>query len=49
LQASVDRDTEGKLSAISDSYNSNKDATVKKLIDRVVLVKAELHRNLKKE
>jgi V-type H+-transporting ATPase subunit G len=37
-----------KLEAITDSYNKNKDRVVKKLLDRVVLVKPELHRNLKK-
>jgi V-type H+-transporting ATPase subunit G len=45
----VDKDTEVKLQVISDSYNAHKDAVVKKLLDRVVLVKPELHRNLKKE
>ncbi|KAJ8094366.1 hypothetical protein AAF712_005742 [Marasmius tenuissimus] len=47
-QANIDKDTEAKLNTISDSYNKNKDVVVKKLLDRVVLVKPELHRNLKK-
>ncbi|THV04940.1 V-type ATPase [Dendrothele bispora CBS 962.96] len=47
-QAAVDKDTEVKLKSISDSFDSNKDAVVQKLLDRVVLVKPELHRNLKK-
>jgi len=47
-QTAVDKDTEIKLQAITDSYNKNKDQVVKKLLDRVVLVKPELHRNLKK-
>ncbi|KAK0202955.1 H+-ATPase G subunit-domain-containing protein [Desarmillaria ectypa] len=47
-QASIDKETDLKLQAITDSFNSNKDQVVKKLLDRVVLVKPELHRNLKK-
>ncbi|KAL0576455.1 hypothetical protein V5O48_005530 [Marasmius crinis-equi] len=47
-QAAIDKDTEVKIDAISESYNKNKDVVVKKLLDRVVLVKPELHRNLKK-
>jgi len=47
-QTAVDKDTEAKLQSITESYNSRKDAVVKKLLDRVVLVKPELHRNLKK-
>ncbi|KAF6761471.1 H+-ATPase G subunit-domain-containing protein [Ephemerocybe angulata] len=47
-QTNVDKDTEEKLSAITDAYNSHKDAVTKKLLDRVVLVHNELHRNLKK-
>jgi V-type H+-transporting ATPase subunit G len=44
----VDKETDGKLKGITDSYNSHKDEVVKKLLDRVVLVKPELHRNLTK-
>jgi V-type H+-transporting ATPase subunit G len=44
----VDRETEIKLQEITKSYNENKDAVVKKLLDRVVLVDNKLHRNLKK-
>jgi len=47
-QAKTDKETEGKLQSITDSYNKNKEAVVKKLLDRVVLVKPELHRNLTK-
>ncbi|KAJ7245115.1 H+-ATPase G subunit-domain-containing protein [Mycena haematopus] len=47
-QTAVDRETEVSLKAITDSYNNNKDEVVKKLLDRVVLVKPELHRNLTK-
>jgi len=47
-QTAVDRETDVKLKAITDSYNQNKDSVVQKLLDRVVLVKPELHRNLKK-
>lgn len=47
-QAAVDRETEYKLQATTDAFEVNKDAVIKKLLDRVVLVKPELHRNLKK-
>ncbi|KAF7356707.1 V-type proton ATPase subunit G [Mycena venus] len=47
-QTAVDRETEANLKTISDSYTKNKDQVVKKLLDRVVLVKPELHRNLAK-
>ncbi|KAA1468854.1 V-type ATPase [Dentipellis sp. KUC8613] len=47
-QAAVDKDTEVKLQSITDAYLAHKDAVVKKLLDRVVLVKPELHRNLRK-
>jgi len=47
-QSAVDKDTEVKLQVITESYNENKDQVVKKLLDRVVLVQPELHRNLKK-
>ncbi|KAI0050977.1 V-type ATPase, partial [Auriscalpium vulgare] len=47
-QSAVDKETGEKLKVITDAYQSHKDAVVKKLLDRVVLVKPELHRNLKK-
>ncbi|EPQ56464.1 V-type ATPase [Gloeophyllum trabeum ATCC 11539] len=47
-QQSVDKDAEVKLKEITDQYNANKDKVVKKLLDRVVLVQPELHRNLRK-
>ncbi|EAU90247.1 hypothetical protein CC1G_11571 [Coprinopsis cinerea okayama7 len=47
-QSTVDRETEEKLAVINESYDRNKDAVVTKLLDRVVLVHNELHRNLKK-
>lgn len=47
-QVAVDHETKIKLQEITDAYNKNKDQVVKKLLDRVVLVKPELHRNLKK-
>ncbi|KXN86587.1 V-type proton ATPase subunit G [Leucoagaricus sp. SymC.cos] len=47
-QATVDRETEVKLQEITDAYTKNKDTVIKKLLDRVVLVKPEAHRNLKK-
>jgi V-type H+-transporting ATPase subunit G len=47
-QTAVDKETDIKLQVITESYQQNKDAVVQKLLDRVVLVKPELHRNLKK-
>ncbi|TRM60721.1 H+-ATPase G subunit-domain-containing protein [Schizophyllum amplum] len=47
-QVAVDKETEQKLQAITDTYEQHKGQVVKKLLDRVVLVKPELHRNLKK-
>lgn len=48
IQATVDKETDAKLRAISQQYEKNKDAVVGKLLDRVTLVKPELHRNLNK-
>ncbi|KAL0953603.1 hypothetical protein HGRIS_004811 [Hohenbuehelia grisea] len=47
-QTVIDKETEVNLQQITDSYQQHKDDVVKKLLDRVVLVKPELHRNLKK-
>ncbi|KAH7335181.1 H+-ATPase G subunit-domain-containing protein [Rhizoctonia solani] len=47
-QDAVDKDTEAKIAAINDAYAKQKDVVVEKLLDRVVLVKPELHRNLEK-
>lgn len=47
-QSATDRETEAKLEEISKMYEQNKDSVVKKLLDRVVLVQPELHRNLRK-
>lgn len=46
-QAAIDKETEVKQAEIAEQYKSNKDAVVKKLLDRVILVTPELHRNLK--
>ncbi|KAI1796642.1 H+-ATPase G subunit-domain-containing protein [Ganoderma leucocontextum] len=48
VQAQIDKETEAKQKDIRAAYDSNKDHVVQKLLDRVVLVKPELHRNLKK-
>ncbi|KAG6336043.1 hypothetical protein ID866_3042 [Astraeus odoratus] len=48
VQAAIDRETEVKLQSITSAFVANKDRVVHKLLDRVVLVKPELHRNLKK-
>jgi len=47
-QTAVDKETEAKLQTITASYKQNKPQVVQKLLDRVVLVKPELHRNLRK-
>lgn len=47
-QEATDKETDMKLTEISKAYNANKEGVVKKLLDRVVLVKPELHRNLTK-
>ncbi|KAI0272577.1 V-type ATPase [Gloeopeniophorella convolvens] len=48
-QSVVDKETDEKLRGISDAYETHKDDVLKKLLDRVVLVQPELHRNLKKQ
>jgi len=47
-QTAVDKETDTALKDITGSFRENKDRVVKKLLDRVVLVKPELHRNLSK-
>jgi V-type H+-transporting ATPase subunit G len=47
-QSQVDKETDAKIAAIKSAYEGRKDAVVQLLLDRVVLVKPELHRNLKK-
>ncbi|THH09924.1 hypothetical protein EW145_g1682 [Phellinidium pouzarii] len=47
-QSTIDKRTEEMLDQITNSYKQNKDNVVMKLLDRVVLVKPELHRNLRK-
>ncbi|TDL24075.1 V-type ATPase [Rickenella mellea] len=47
-QSAVDKETDGKLTEITAAYEKSKAAVVVKLLNRVVLVKPELHRNLKK-
>ncbi|KAH9846039.1 H+-ATPase G subunit-domain-containing protein [Lenzites betulinus] len=47
-QVNVDKETAGKQVEIRAQYDEHKDKVVKKLLDRVVLVKPELHRNLAK-
>lgn len=45
-QTAVDQETEVKRAEISTAYQQNKDAVVKKLLERVTLITPELHRNL---
>jgi V-type H+-transporting ATPase subunit G len=47
LQSQVDKATNEKLEMLRRAYESHKDDVLQKLLDRVVLVKPELHRNLK--
>ena len=47
-QSNIDKKTDAELTEIDKLYKQNKEAVVKKLLDRVVLVKPELHRNLRK-
>ena len=46
-QSAIDKDTEVKLQSIEASFKKNQESVVKKILDRVVLVNPELHRNLK--
>ncbi|PWN94315.1 putative vacuolar ATP synthase subunit G [Acaromyces ingoldii] len=48
-QTAVDKETEEKLETINKAFEQNRSKVVDKLLDRVTEVKAELHRNLKKE
>ncbi|KAF8518991.1 V-type ATPase [Hysterangium stoloniferum] len=48
LQSQVDSETNVKLETLKQAYENHKDDVVQKLLDRVVLVKPELHRNLRK-
>ncbi len=47
-QSAIDNETDEKLVVLKESYQVNKDAVVKRLLDRVLLVKTELHPNMKK-
>lgn len=47
-QSAIDKETDEKLTVLKQSYQSNKDVVVKRLLDRVLLVKTELHPNMKK-
>jgi len=47
-QSIIDKETDEKLGHITDAYSTHKDDVLKKLLDRVVLVQPELHRNLQK-
>ncbi|KAL7411382.1 H+-ATPase G subunit-domain-containing protein [Mrakia frigida] len=47
-QSTIDTSTEQSLSTLRSSFSTNRPSVVQKLLDRVVLVKPELHRNLTK-
>lgn len=48
VQVAVEKETDIKLQSISEVFEARKDQVLRKLLDRVVLIKPELHRNLKK-
>lgn len=48
-QSAVDKETEEKLETINKAFEENRSKVVDKLLERVTEVKAELHRNLKKQ
>lgn len=48
VQVAVEKETDVKLQSISEVFETQKDQVLRKLLDRVVLIKPELHRNLKK-
>ncbi|PWZ00386.1 V-type ATPase [Testicularia cyperi] len=45
-QTAVDKETEEKLDELNKAFESNREAVIDKLLDRVVNVQTELHRNL---
>jgi V-type H+-transporting ATPase subunit G len=47
-QSIIDKETEDRLANITGAYSTHKDDVLGKLLDRVVLVEPELHRNLQK-
>lgn len=47
-RSAIDQETDAKLDALTQSFNRTQDEVVKKLLDRVILVNPELHRNMKK-
>jgi len=47
-QSAVDKETDAALVKVMSSFQANKEKVVDKLMDRVVLIKPELHRNLTK-
>ncbi|KAI6125449.1 V-type ATPase [Pisolithus croceorrhizus] len=47
-QVTVEKETDDKVQSITEVFEAQKDQVLRKLLDRVVLIKPELHRNLKK-
>jgi V-type H+-transporting ATPase subunit G len=47
-QSAIDKETDEKLIILKESYQTKKDIVVKRLLDRLLLVKTELHPNMKK-
>ncbi|CCF50909.1 hypothetical protein NDA11_002547 [Ustilago hordei] len=45
-QNTVDKETEEKLEQLNKAFEANREEVINKLLDRVVDVKTELHRNL---
>jgi V-type H+-transporting ATPase subunit G len=48
VEAAIDKETESKLKSITNSYEQKRALVINELLERVVLVKPALHRNLKK-
>jgi len=48
-QSAIDKETETTLVKITTSFQTNREKVVDKLMDRVILIKPELHRNLTKQ
>jgi V-type H+-transporting ATPase subunit G len=44
-QSQVEKETQKELEGIEEQYKKNREAVVDKLLERVVRVKMELHRN----
>ncbi|EJU03653.1 V-type ATPase [Dacryopinax primogenitus] len=48
VQSGIDKETEQRISSINDAFEKNRRDVVKKLLERVVEVHPEMHRNIHK-